>query len=333
MSPFDKVLKGETLDASASAQAFEAIMSGGVAQNDLADFLRAMALRGPTVPEILGAATVMRAKMKSIDAPPGAVDLCGTGGDGKGTLNISTAVSFVVAASGVPVAKHGNRNMSSKTGAADVLEALGARIDLAPNAAAVCLRDTGLCFLFAQAYHPAMKHVADVRRQLGMRTIFNLLGPLSNPARVKHQLLGVYAREWVRPLAEALRELGAERAWVVHGSDGMDEITTTGPTFVAELADGHITERQIAPEDAGVARAEADALAGGAADANATALVRMLGGEHGAYRDIVLINAGAVLVVTGKASDLREGAVLAANAIDSGRATRTLQRFVAATNA
>jgi len=333
MTPFDKVLRGETLDAPASALAFEAIMSGSVARDDLAGFLRAMALRGPTVPEILGAATVMRAKMKSVAAPPGAVDLCGTGGDGKGTLNISTAVSFVVAAAGVPVAKHGNRNMSSKTGAADVLEALGARIDLAPDAAAVCLRDTGLCFLFAQAYHPAMKHVAEVRRQLGMRTIFNLLGPLSNPARVKRQLLGVYAREWVRPVAEALRELGAERAWVVHGSDGMDEITTTAPTHVAELSDGRIIEREIAPEDAGLSRAAPDALAGGTADTNAEALVGVLAGTPGAYRDIVLINAGAVLVVAGKVRDLREGAALAAETINSGRAMQTLQRFIAATNA
>ncbi|HEY2068771.1 MAG TPA: anthranilate phosphoribosyltransferase [Rhizomicrobium sp.] len=330
---FARVQGGGILDADQASAAFETIMSGGVTESDLAAFLRAMSERGPKVPEILGAARVMRAKMTAIAAPPGAVDLCGTGGDGQGTLNISTAVSFVVAACGVPVAKHGNRNMSSRTGAADVLEALGARIALSPEASARCLADTGLCFLFAQAYHPAMRHVANVRKQLGMRTIFNLLGPLSNPARVRRQLLGVYAKEWVRPVAEVLRELGAETAWVVHGSDGLDEITTTGPTHVAVLADGVITEREVTPEDAGIARSQPGALKGGAAEENADALRRLLQGEPGAYRDIVLINSAAVLIVAGKIANLRDGAALAAEAIDDGRALQTLERFVTATAA
>jgi anthranilate phosphoribosyltransferase len=233
----------------------------------------------------------------------------------------------------VPVAKHGNRNMSSRTGAADVLEALGAKIDLAPEAAARCLNDTGLCFLFAQTYHPAMKHVAAVRKQLGIRTIFNLLGPLSNPARVRRQLVGVYAREWVRPVAEVLRELGAEKAWVVHGSDGLDEITTTNTTHIAILEGGTITESEIAPEDAGLPRALPAALKGGTADDNAAALSALLRGAPGAYRDIVLLNAAAVLVIAGKAKNLAEGVTLAADTIDSGRAANTLASFVAATQA
>jgi anthranilate phosphoribosyltransferase len=217
-----RVVGGETLDENTSSRAFTAIMSGTVAKEDLAAFLSAQSRRGPTIAEIVGAARVMRANMKSIEAPPGAIDLCGTGGDGHGTLNISTAVSFAVAGCGVPVAKHGNRNMSSRTGAADVLEALGVKIELDPDAATFCLQETGLCFLFAQTYHPAMRHVAEVRRQLGIRTIFNLLGPLSNPARVRRQLLGVYAKDRLIPLAQVIGELGAEKAWVVHGQDGLD---------------------------------------------------------------------------------------------------------------
>ena len=329
----EAVQSGAMLDADTSAAAFELIMSGAVAEGDLSDFLLALAERRPAVPEIAGAVRVMRARMTSIDAPEGAVDLCGTGGDGQGTFNISTAVSFVVAASGVPVAKHGNRNMSSRTGAADVLEALGAKIDLAPEAAARCLNDTGLCFLFAQTYHPAMKHVAAVRKQLGIRTIFNLLGPLSNPARVRRQLVGVYAREWVRPVAEVLRELGAEKAWVVHGSDGLDEITTTNTTHVAVLENGGITETEIAPEDAGLPRALPTALKGGMADDNAAALSALLRGAPGAYRDIVLLNAAAVLVIAGKAKNLADGVNQGADTIDSGRAANTLAAFVAATQA
>ncbi len=327
-----RVLGGNSLDAEASALAFGEIMSGRAREDDLADFLTALAKRNPTIPEITGAARAMRAAMKPMAAPAGAIDLCGTGGDGHGTLNISTAVSFVAAACGVPVAKHGNRNMSSKTGAADVLEALGVKIDIPPEAASVCLREAGLCFLFAQTYHPAMKHVAPVRRRLGIRTIFNLLGPLSNPAGVRRQLLGVYAREWLQPLAQVLGALGTEKAWVVHGHDGLDEITTTDLTHVAVLDAGRVTLRTITPEDAQVPRATLADLKGGAASENADAIRRLFAGERGPYRDIVLFNAAAALIVAGKANELRHGAKLAAQALDCGAAARALEILIAVSN-
>jgi anthranilate phosphoribosyltransferase len=328
----DRVEKGESLDEDASARAFTAIMSGELANEEVAAFLTAQSLRGPTVPEIVGAARVMRANMKSIEAPKGAIDLCGTGGDGKGTLNISTAVSFVIAGCGVPVAKHGNRNMSSRTGAADVLEALGVRIDLEPEGAQRCLLDAGLCFLFAQTYHPAVRHVAQVRRQLGIRTIFNLLGPVANPARVKMQLLGVYSREWLEPLARVLRELGTERAWIVHGRDGLDEMTTTDTTDVVALENGRIEAFDIVPEDVGLQRATIAELQGGSAAENAAAIVSLLDGHLSPYRDIVTLNAAAALVVAGQASELREGVALAADSLDRGMARRALNSLVEVSN-
>lgn len=326
-----RVAGGETLDAEQSARAFGAIMAGEVNELRIAALATAMAVRGPTVDEIVGAVRAMRGAMKTIEANPYAIDLCGTGGDGVGTLNISTANAFVVAACGVPVAKHGNRSMSSKSGTADCLEALGVKIELSPADASRCLREAGLCFLFAQAYHPAMKYAAPVRRELGFRTIFNLLGPLSNPARVRRQLVGVYAQEWCVPLAEVLGRLGAERAWVVHG-DGLDEIATSGPSHVAMLQDGKVTVRDIGPEDAGLSWSPISALASGAAAENAAALRRLFDGEAGAYRDIVLINSAAALIVAGKANDLREGAVLAANAIDTGAAKAKLETLIAVSN-
>jgi anthranilate phosphoribosyltransferase len=332
-SPFLKrVAGGEALDAEASARAFATIMAGDVGEMQIAAFLTALAVRKPSVAEITGAARAMRGAMKTVEAPSSAIDLCGTGGDGHGTLNISTAVSFVAAACGVPVAKHGNRNMSSRTGAADVLEALGVKIDLSPEAASACLSETGLCFLFAQTYHPAMKHVAPVRRALGFRTIFNLLGPLSNPARVRRQLMGVYAKEWLEPLAQVLGALGAEKAWVVHGNDGLDEITTTDFTHVAVLDVGRVTLRTIAPEDAGLPRATLADLKGGAANENADAIRRLFDGERGPYRDIVLLNAAAALIVAGKTNELRQGASLAAKAIDEGAAKRALEKLIALSN-
>jgi anthranilate phosphoribosyltransferase len=261
-----------------------------------------------------------------VNAPAGAVDVCGTGGDGLGTLNISTATGFVVAACGVAVAKHGNRNMSSKSGAADVLEALGVPIDLEPRAAEAMLRETNFCFLFAPAYHTAMKHVAPVRRELGFRTIFNLIGPLSNPAGAKRQLLGVFAREWLEPFAQVLAALGTEKAWIVHGSDGLDELTTTGITHVAILEHGKVSRREIAPEDIGLPRATLSQLKGGDAKQNAEAIRALLGGAKGAFRDIVVLNAAAALVVADKAGDLKAGASLAAEAIDGGRAGEVLAR-------
>ncbi|MDE2183994.1 MAG: anthranilate phosphoribosyltransferase [Alphaproteobacteria bacterium] len=326
-----RVVEGGTLDAEQSARLFDVIMRGEIAEGELAAFLTAQALRKPTIPEITGAARAMRAAMNKVDPPGPCMDLCGTGGDGKGTLNISTAVTFVVAACGVPVAKHGNRNMSSKTGAADVLEALGVRIDLPPAAARRCLEETGVCFLFAQAYHPAMRHVAAVRRALGIRTIFNLLGPLSNPAGAKRQLLGVYAHEWLEPLAHVLKSLGSEKVWVVHGHDGLDEVTTTDITHVAVLERGNVTPRDIAPEEAGLQRNTPEALKGGTAEENAHTIRRLFGGEPGPYRDVVLMNAAAALIVADKAVDLRDGVALAANAIDTGGAQDVLDRLAEAT--
>jgi anthranilate phosphoribosyltransferase len=327
-----RVAGGETLDAEQSARAFGAIMAGEVSEIRITALATAMAVRKPTIDEIAGAARAMRGAMKTIEANPYAIDLCGTGGDGIGTLNISTACTFVVAACGVPVAKHGNRNMSSKSGTADCLEALGVKIDLSPADASRCLREVGLCFLFAQAYHPALKYAAPVRKELGFRTIFNLLGPLSNPARVRRQLVGVYDKEWCTPLAEVLGRLGAQSAWVVHG-DGLDEIATSGPTHVAMLEDGKVTTRDIGPEDAGLSWSPLADLAGGAAADNALALRALLDGAAGAYRDIVLINSAAALIVAGQAGDLRTGAALAAGAIDSGAAKAKLETLVAVSNA
>ena len=321
-----RVAEGATLDARMSAQAFAAIISGEISPVRIAAFLTALAIRKPSADEIAGAAHAMRAAMRRVEAPAGAIDVCGTGGDGLGTLNITTATAFVVAACGVAVAKHGNRNMSSRSGAADVLEALGVRIDLEPAAAQAMLRDTNFCFLFAPAYHPAMKHVAPVRRELGFRTIFNLIGPLSNPAGAKRQLLGVFAREWLEPFAQVLAALGSEKAWIVHGSDGLDELTTTGVTHVAILENGMVSHREISPEEIGVPRATLSQLKGGDAKENAEAIRALLGGAKGAFHDIVLLNAAAALVVADKAGDLKSGASLAAEAIDSGRAGGVLAR-------
>ena len=326
-----RLVAGQMLDAAEAAAAFGAIMAGEVSQVRLAAFLTALAMRGPTVDEIVGAAQAMRAAMKTVRAPRNAIDLCGTGGDGHSTVNVSTATALVVAACGVPVAKHGNRGASSRTGTADVLETLGVKIDVPPAVAEDCLREIGFCFLFAPTYHTAMKHVAPVRKELGFRTMFNLLGPLSNPAQVKRQLLGVFAAEWVEPLAQVLKALGTQRAWVVHGSDGLDELTITGPTAVAALENGRVISRVVTPEEIGVARVSLAALKGGDTEENAAALTALLDGAKGAFRDIVLLNSAAALVVAEKASDLKSGAKLAAEAIDSGAAKDVLARLVTAT--
>lgn len=336
MSDFPAILKrvaaGEVLDAETSARAFTAIMAGEVGEVQMAALLTALAVRKPAVPEITGAVTAMRGAMKKVQAPANAIDLVGTGGDGLCTLNISSAACFAVAACGVPIAKHGNRNMSSRTGAADVLEALGVKVEVTPELAQTCIEQTGLCFLFAQGFHPAMRHVTPVRRALGFRTIFNLLGPLSNPAGVKRQLLGVYALEWLEPVAKVLGTLGTEKAWVVHGSDGLDELSISDVTHVAVLDRGQVALRNVAPEDAGLPRWPLAAVKGGDAPENAAALTRLLDGEPGAYRDIVLLNAAAALIVADKAKDLREGADLAAKAIDSGAAKNVLKKLVAVSN-
>jgi anthranilate phosphoribosyltransferase len=295
-------------------------------------FLMALRVRGETVEEITGAATVMRSKMTTIKGPPGAIDICGTGGDGTGSYNISTASQFVVAACGVPVAKHGNRAASSKSGASDVLEALGVNIEADFALVEKALAEAGTCFLMAQRHHSAMRHVGPARVELGTRTIFNLLGPLSNPAKVKRQLIGVFARQWIEPLAAVLRDLGHERAWVVHGAGGMDEVSTLGPTQVAELKDGKITTFEVTPADAGLPTATLADLVGGDRDHNAAALRGVLEGKPGAYRDIVVLGSAAALIVAGKADSLEQGATLAADAIDSGRALEVLNRLVRITN-
>ena len=291
---------GRPLTAAQAEEAFDIMMSGNATPAQIGGFLMALRVRGETVEEITGAVRAMRSKMTRIVAPEGAIDTCGTGGDASGTWNISTGAALVVAAAGVPVAKHGNRALSSKTGAADVLAALGVNIDADIALVERALGDAGICFMMAPRHHSAMRHVGPTRVELGTRTIFNLMGPLSNPAGTRRQLIGVFSEQWLEPLAHVLAELGTERAWLVHGSDGIDEITTTGPTHVAELSGGQVRRFDVTPEEAGLPRATAADLKGGDAEANAAAIRAMLGGQHGPYRDIVLLNAAAALLVAGK---------------------------------
>ena len=330
MSDFASILKrvsaGQTLSETDAHAAFGEIMAGEITPIRIAAFLTALAVRKPTVEEITGAARAMRGAMRKVDTPPGAIDVCGTGGDGHSTLNVSTAVAFVVAACGVPVAKHGNRSASSLTGAADVLEVLGVPVKLEADAASAALHKNNFVFLFAQLYHPAMKHVGPVRAELGFRTIFNILGPICNPAGVKRQLIGVFSPEWIEPMANVLAALGTEKAFIVHGADGLDEISLSGPTHAAILENGKITRHEFTPEEAGLARAPLAAIKGGDAAQNAAAIRALFDGKKNAFRDIVLLNAAAALVIADKAKDLKEGAALAASAIDSGKAKETLAR-------
>ena len=327
-----RVADGTTLDEDTAAWAFDVLMSGDATPAQIGGFLMALRVRGETVPEIAGAARTMRAKASSIVAPPGAIDTCGTGGDAQGTYNISTAAALVAAACGVPVAKHGNRALSSKSGSADVLTALGVKVDADFTLVARSLAECHIGFLMAPRHHAAMRHVAGARVELGTRTIFNLLGPLANPAGAKRQLVGVFAERWLRPVAEVLGRLGAERAWVVHGSDGLDEITTTGLTRVAEWHKGTVREFMVSAPDAGLPMAKATDLKGGDAAYNAAALMRVLEGERSPFRDIVLINAAAALVVADRVPDLKTGVPVAAAAIDQGKARGTLERLIAITN-
>ena len=329
----NRLAAGESLNAADAEAAFAVIMSGDATPAQIAGMLMALRVRGETVDEITGAVRTMRAKMDTIKAPADAMDVVGTGGDGSGTFNISTGAAFVVAGAGVPVAKHGNRALSSKSGAADVLSSLGVNLDAAFPVIEKAIAEAGIGFLMAPRHHSAMRFVGPVRVEMGVRTIFNILGPLSNPAGVKRQFTGVFSRQWVRPMAETLANLGCEAAWVVHGADGLDELTTTGPSYVAQLADGKITEFEVAPADAGLATATAADLKGGDPEANATALRDLLDGKTGAYRDIVLYNAAASLIVAGKAADLKEGVQLAATSIDAGHARAALDKLVAITNA
>ncbi len=323
-----KVATGEALTREESAYVFDVMMSGDATPSQMGALLMGLRVRGETVEEITGAVSVMRAKMLPVEAPDGSVDVVGTGGDASGSYNISTCAAFIVAGAGVPVAKHGNRALSSKSGAADVLAALGVRIDLTPAGISRCLAEAGIGFMFAPAHHPAMKHVGPTRVELGTRTIFNLLGPLSNPAGVKRQMVGVYSKAWLAPLAEVLKALGSERAWVVHGSDGLDEITISGPTDVASLEDGQIRIFEIAPELVGLNQAEPGALKGGDAAHNALALRAVLDGEPGAYRDVAVFNAGAALLISGRASDLAEGVGMATTSLDTGSARARLETLI-----
>ena len=328
-----KVATGASLTEDEIKDAFELMMSGVATPAQMAAFLMGLRVRGETLAEITGACRLMREKMLPVEAPPDAVDIVGTGGDGHNTYNVSTCAAIVAAGAGVPVAKHGNRAVSSLSGASDVLTALGVKIDVPPLVISRAIAEAGVGFMWAPLHHPAMKSWAPARAELGVRTLLNLLGPLANPAGVKRQVVGVYAPAWTVPIAEALKSLGSEHAWVVHGSDGLDEITTTGPTRVAELKDGNVSSFEVRPEDAGLPRATLADLKGGDATANAAAIREVLAGEPGAFRDIVLLNAGAALIVGGKAATLREAAERAARSLDTGAAARALDKLVAVTNA
>ena len=327
-----KVASGAALTREEARAAFDTLLSGEFTPAQAGAFLMGLRVRGETLDEIVGAVEAMRGRMTPIEAPSGAVDVVGTGGDGSGSYNISTLAALIVAACGVVVAKHGNRAASSRSGAADVLTALGVRIGLEPPALERCLRQAGLCFLFAQTHHASMRHVGPIRAELGVRTLFNLLGPLSNPAGVRRLLLGVYSEAWAEPLVEVLAELGAERVWAVHGSDGLDEITTTGSTHVVALEEGRIRRFTLDPREVGLELADPGALKGAEPDHNAAALRAVLAGERSAYRDIAVLNAGAALVVAGRAADLGDGVAQAEQAIDGGAAQATLDRLVAVSN-
>lgn len=323
---------GTALSEAQAEQAFDIMMSGNATPAQMGGFLMALRVRGETVEEITGAARVMRAKALRIKAPAGAIDVVGTGGDASMTFNVSTAAAIVTAGAGVPVAKHGNRAISSKSGAADLLSALGFNLDCDFSLIERAIAEAGFGFMLAPRHHGAMRHVGPSRVELGTRTIFNILGPLTNPASVKRQLVGAFARQWIEPMARTLGNLGCERAWVVNGSDGMDELTLTGPSHVAELRDGKVTAFEVTPEDAGLRRVTPAALKGGDAAENAATLRAILAGEQGALRDFVIYTAAAALLVAGKAKTLKDGAALAAQSIDSGKAKAALEKAAAITN-
>ena len=322
-----RLAAAERLTEAESEEAFGIIMGGEATPAQIAGLLMAMRVRGETVAEMTGAVRAMRARMTGVEAPAEAMDIVGTGGDAAGTLNISTATAMVVAGCGVPVAKHGNRALSSRSGAADAIAALGISLDVPMDRLPEVLREAGMVFLMAPRHHASMRHAAGPRVELGTRTIFNLLGPLANPARVRRQMTGAFAPEWLRPMAETLQRLGTERAWLVHGQ-GLDELTLAGESQVVALEeDGSLRDFTVSPEDAGLPRGAAEALKGGDPAENAVALEALLMGAPGAYRDVVLLNAAASLVVAGRARDLREGAAIAARAIDDGAAHGVLTRL------
>ncbi len=333
LKPFvAKAAAGEALNRDDARAAFEIIMSGEATPSQIGGFLMALRVRGETVDEIVGAVGAMRARMLTVEAPADAIDIVGTGGDGAGTYNISTLAALIVAGAGVPVAKHGNRALSSKSGTADALSCLGVKLDIGPDVIARCISEAGLGFMFAQQHHSAMRHVGPTRVELGTRTIFNLLGPLSNPAGVTQQLVGVFAPQWVVPVAEVLRDLGSKSVWVVHG-EGLDEITTTGVTQVAALENGAIRTFELTPSDFGLETVLLADLKGGDGAHNAVALKGVLQGDATPYRDISLANAAASLVIAGRAGDLREGMGLARQSLTSGSADATLERLIRVSNA
>ncbi len=327
-----KVATGAALSRAEAMAAFDAILSGEVTPAQTGGFLMALRVRGESVEEITGAVAAMRAKMLRVKAPDDSIDVVGTGGDGSGSYNVSTLAAIIVAACGVPVAKHGNRAASSKSGTADTLGALGVKIGVGGEQVEACIRQAGIGFMMAPTHHAAMRHVGPVRVELGTRTIFNLLGPLSNPASVRRHLIGVFSGAWLEPIALVLRNLGSERAWITHGGDGLDEMTTTGPTSVVELRDGAIHAFEVTPEQVGLARAKPADLKGGDAVHNAAALTSVLEGAHNAYRDIAVLNAAGALVVAQKARNLQEGVELASEALKSGKARQVLARLVSVSN-
>jgi anthranilate phosphoribosyltransferase len=331
-SALNKIATRRDLTGEEMRDVMRQIMAGEATPSQIGAFLMGMRVKGETVVEIAAAVSIMREQMVPVSAPEDAVDIVGTGGDGAGTLNISTASAIVVASAGVPVAKHGNRALSSKSGSAEALQALGVKLDLAPEDISRCVKEAGIGFMFAPSHHPAMRHVGPTRMEMGTRTLFNLLGPQSNPAGVRRYVLGVFAEEWVEPVAAALLANRAIKAWVVHGSDGLDEITTTGSTHIAQIAGGSLTTFEISPEQFGIKRVTLDDLRGGDPTENAAALTALLAGASGAYRDIVLLNSAAALLVADKVADIGEGVAMAAHAIDSGKAKQTLARLVAVSN-
>lgn len=324
----EKVADGKSLSEEEAASAFDAIMDGGVPEAQIAGFLVALRARGETVDEIAGAVRAMRGKMIKLEAPAGAIDIVGTGGDAKGTYNVSTATGFVVAGAGVPVAKHGNRAVSSQSGSADVLEHLGINLAMTPETAKTCLKEAGIAFLFAPTYHPAMRFAVPVRKALKLRTIYNLLGPLCNPAETKRQLIGVFSDVWLEPVAETMRRVGAEHVWVVYGADGLDELSTTGPSQIIELRNGEMRYFEVTPEEIGVKEVTLDALLCPSPEESASSIRALLKGQHGPFRDIVLLNAAAALIVAGKADSLKDGAEIAAASIDDGKAGAALEKLI-----
>ena len=332
IKPLIGIAADRALTREEAEEAFGILFNGDAPPAQIGGLLMALRTRGETVDEYAAAAGVMRAKCNKVKGLPGAMDIVGTGGDGKGTLNISTATAFVVAGAGVPVAKHGNRNLSSKSGAADALSQMGVNVMVGPDVVQTALDQVGIAFMMAPMHHPAMAHVGPVRGELGTRTIFNILGPLTNPAGAKRQLTGAFARDLIRPMAETLAKLGSERAWLVHGSDGTDELTITGVSWVAALEeDGHVVEIELHPEEAGLPVHPFEAIVGGTPEENAAAFRDLLDGAPGAYRDAVLLNASAALVVAGKASDLKAGVEMASESLDSGAAKDKIQNLARVT--